>query len=227
MTTNSNYNVLVIGDHGVGKTSFINRFINDSFVFKENSKSFTVGVNDNYKKINLSNDEKVLDEKVLKVIDTDGDIKTNSTSFKNACKTAHGVIIVYDITNKTSFENVSEWLKKIKDYNIMPDTVIYLIGNKSDLDNKRGLDNKRQVQSKDATEWPNNNLISYKTSVYETSVKNNTINHIFPTQNKSLTDESRTLIKQKKIDHIFTNIAEQIKNAKQLSRPDPSCCSIS
>jgi small GTP-binding protein len=208
MTTNSNCNILVIGDSGVGKTSFITNN------FTEKSTSYTLGVNYYYKNIQLSNGNKI----VLKVIDTDGNIDTNSISFKNACITVNGVIIVYDITNKTSFDNVSKWLIKIQKYKIMDDTIIYLIGNKSDLI-KSDL-NKREVSSEDAIKWTKENLEIYKPSIYETSVKVNSIDHIF-------NSIKETSVKVNSIDIIFNDIAKQIKDHKQKPRPEPSCCSIS
>jgi small GTP-binding protein len=194
MTTNPQYNILVIGNSGVGKTSIINRFINNYFT--EKLISVTFGVSNHNKPIKLSDND---EEKIsLNVIDTDGNVKTNSTSFKNACKTANGVIIVYDITNLNSFNNVSEWLKKIKEYNIMDDTVIFLIGNKSD---------KKKRQVKDYSTTNEIILLNTELKLYETSAKENP--------------------KVNSIDHIFNYIAKQIKSADQKSRPEPSCCSIS
>ena len=52
----------------------------------------------------------------------------------NYAKNTRGCFIVYDITNKTSFENIGKWLNKVpKDNNI----TICLVGNKSDLTKKR------------------------------------------------------------------------------------------
>lgn len=49
---------------------------------------------------------------------------------------ALGALFVYDVTDRSSFENVSSWLNDIERYSCT-DTVIHLIGNKSDLRNSR------------------------------------------------------------------------------------------
>ncbi|KAG1254224.1 hypothetical protein G6F68_010953 [Rhizopus microsporus] len=48
------------------------------------------------------------------------------------CRDAKGVFIVYDITSRSSFENVQSWLKDIR-YHTDPNVVIMLVGNKADL----------------------------------------------------------------------------------------------
>mmetsp|Transcript_24926 Transcript_24926/g.24392 ORF Transcript_24926/g.24392 Transcript_24926/m.24392 type:complete len:83 (-) Transcript_24926:290-538(-) len=51
-------------------------------------------------------------------------------------KGSHAVILAYDITKRTSFENIHEWLKEIKD-NADLEVLIYLVGNKEDLAEQR------------------------------------------------------------------------------------------
>jgi Ras-related protein Rab-1A len=52
---------------------------------------------------------------------------------------AHGIIIVYDITDRESFDNVKQWLNEIDRY-ACENVNKLLVGNKSDLDSKRQVD---------------------------------------------------------------------------------------
>ena len=47
-----------------------------------------------------------------------------------------GALLIYDITNRRSFENCAEWLSRLKD-NSLEDIIIMLVGNKTDLEDKR------------------------------------------------------------------------------------------
>ena len=51
---------------------------------------------------------------------------------------ADGVIVVYDITNRSSFDHLSTWLKEVED-NIGSDCQLMLVGNKSDLSHNRAV----------------------------------------------------------------------------------------
>lgn len=53
-------------------------------------------------------------------------------------KNAHAIILTFDITNKTSFLSLPNWLKEIKD-KIPENTYIIVAGNKLDMENKRYL----------------------------------------------------------------------------------------
>lgn len=70
-------------------------------------------------------------------------------------------MIVYDITNKKSFENVTSWLNECKEM-CSKDILIILVGNKTDLDGKRVV---TQKEGKDLAE--ENNLFFYETSALD------------------------------------------------------------
>lgn len=52
-------------------------------------------------------------------------------------RSAQGVILVYDVTNRSSFENIQNWIKEVNLYSTVPDCKMMLVGNKIDLEEKR------------------------------------------------------------------------------------------
>ena len=117
------YKLLIIGNSAVGKSCMLMRFSENQFT--ENFYN-TVGVDFKLKEIELKG--KTVR---LQIWDTAGQDKfrTITTSYY---KGAHGIMIVYDITDRQSFENVSEWMEEIENY-AQKNVNILLIGNKNDL----------------------------------------------------------------------------------------------
>ena len=121
-------NIITLGNSAVGKTCFIIRFSDDTF--RQNYLA-TFGMDFRIKQIELENG------KICKVYfyDTAGQEKFKSISL-NAIKNANGVLLMYDVTNKISFDSISEWMKNIKEEK--GDTFpVVLVGNKIDLKEKR------------------------------------------------------------------------------------------
>jgi Ras-related protein Rab-11A len=118
---------VLIGDSATGKSNILNRYTKDQFSL--NTKS-TVGVEFGAKSLTFK-------EQIIKaqIWDTAGQERYKSVT--NAYyKNAKGAFIVYDITNKQSFENVDSWLTELK-AKADNDVVIFLIGNKIDLESYR------------------------------------------------------------------------------------------
>ena len=120
--------IIIIGESGVGKTCIIKRFVYDehnSNEFPTSSLSFAT------KNINVS-ENGVEEEIKLEVWDTVGQEKYKAMAqifFKNS----NAVILVYDITNKESFEQLKNyWIDKINEYN-SNDLTLAVAANKSDL----------------------------------------------------------------------------------------------
>ena len=119
--------VIIIGDSGVGKTNIMSKFLKNKFM--EESKA-TVGVEFGSKLFDL-NGHKIK----AQIWDTAGQEKYKSIT--NAYyKGAKGAFVVYDITNKNSFDNADNWLNNLRASADKKCSII-LIGNKSDLENKR------------------------------------------------------------------------------------------
>ena len=119
--------VVVVGDSGVGKTNLIKRFISNTF--SANTKA-TVGVEFLYKSYKIN-------EQAFKVEiwDTAGQERYKSITAAYY-KGAKGALVVYDTTQKSSFENVDKWMTEIKERG-SPDIKIMLVGNKIDLVDER------------------------------------------------------------------------------------------
>lgn len=119
--------LMLIGDSGVGKSSLLLRFSDDSF---DMNCTPTIGIDFKLRTIEL--DQKKIK---LQLLDTAGQerFKTITTAhYRNAM----GILLVYDITNEQSFKNIEEWLKNIEKHTSQPVNKI-LIGNKTDLSAQR------------------------------------------------------------------------------------------
>jgi len=135
LTTASNevrFKIGLVGESGVGKSCLLVRWVDNDF-FTEDDK-FTIGVDYKFKSV------AVKDKNVkLQIYDTAGQerFRTVTASFYRG---AHGILLVYDITDKETFgTRMEEWLKEIKNYT--PDnTPIVLVGNKIDIGEKRAVD---------------------------------------------------------------------------------------
>ena len=128
--------VILIGDSGVGKTNIFNRFLNNEFL--ENSKT-TIGVEFGYH-IYEQGEYKLK----VQLWDTAGEerFRSMTTTYYRGCK---GVLIVFDVTNRKSFENVDSWLTLAKN-NSSAIVSVLLIGNKSDLNEIRQVSTKEAEQ---------------------------------------------------------------------------------
>ena len=122
------FKVLTLGDSSVGKTSFIVKFIEDKFILNYIA---TVGLDYKHKEINLKDGKTV----GLRIFDTAGQERFKAISF-NFIKNADGIILIYDISNKETFQSVRGWIESI--HNLASETLsIILVGNKCDLEQKR------------------------------------------------------------------------------------------
>jgi len=121
------FKLLLIGDSGVGKSNMLLRFADD--VYRDNLES-TIGVD-------FKICSQIVDGKTVKmqIWDTAGQerFRTIAASYYRG---AHGIIVVYDVTDRTSFENVRMWMQEIEKY-VRGDVSRLLVGNKSDLSSKR------------------------------------------------------------------------------------------
>jgi Rab family, other len=143
--------LIVVGDSGTGKSSLLHRFVED--VFSEDQTQ-TIGVEFGAKVVQL------LGKKIkLQIWDTAGQERYKSVT-RSYYRGAVGCLIVYDITNRGSYEHVSTWLNDVRQL-AGKDVVVMLIGNKSDLANSE----KRVVSHNEASLLAQENgLMHFETS---------------------------------------------------------------
>uniref|UniRef100_A0AAZ3P685 Ras-related protein Rab-13 n=1 Tax=Oncorhynchus tshawytscha TaxID=74940 RepID=A0AAZ3P685_ONCTS len=103
------FKLLLIGDSGVGKTCVLFRFSDDAF---NTTFISTIGIDFKIKTVELQG-KKIK----LQIWDTAGQERfhTITTSYYRG---AMGIMLVYDITNAKSFENISKWLRNIDEVHI-------------------------------------------------------------------------------------------------------------
>ena len=120
--------ILTLGDTSVGKSSIVLRFSDNKFDDKIFS---TIGIDFKTKYIKLDK----FSVKVL-IWDTAGQEKFQNIA-KQYYKGANGVLLIYDISNRKSFERIDFWLKELKENNRIDELFLYLVGNKIDMEDKR------------------------------------------------------------------------------------------
>jgi Ras-related protein Rab-1A len=131
------FKLLLIGDSGVGKSSLLMRFAEDTY-----SPDFisTIGVDFRVKTVKIGEDRLR-----LQLWDSAGQerFRTITSSYYRG---AHGIILVYDVGQRSTFNHLESWLGEIDRY--AHQALILVIGQKSDLP-----DCKRQVSHEEAKHW--------------------------------------------------------------------------
>lgn len=130
------FKVVLIGDSGVGKSNLLSRFTRNEFSLESKS---TIGVEFATRSIQV-------DGKTIKaqIWDTAGQERYRAIT-SAYYRGAVGALLVYDITKHTTFENVSRWLKELRDH-ADANITIMLVGNKCDLKHLRSVDTQEAQQ---------------------------------------------------------------------------------
>ena len=197
------FKVLLLGNSNAGKSSLFLRFVddiwNDTFVP-------TIGVDFKIKTFDI-------DEKKIKmqIWDTAGQER-----FKNIIASyyrgAHGILLIYDVTDKDSFKNLSNWLIEIEK-NASKNVLKVLIGNKSDLEDKRVVTYNQGKEFAD----------TYGLKFIETSAKKNlNVTEAFETLGRELMAASD----DKRINKQKPNKKVTVSNAQDLTpeQQKKGCC---
>eukprot|EP01129_Flabellula_baltica_P005503 TRINITY_DN19_c1_g1_i1.p1 TRINITY_DN19_c1_g1~~TRINITY_DN19_c1_g1_i1.p1 ORF type:complete len:202 (+),score=46.52 TRINITY_DN19_c1_g1_i1:48-653(+) len=121
------FKILVIGDSSVGKSSLLLRFADGDF--NSNFLS-TIGVDFKLKTIEVGNSPVK-----LQIWDTAGQERFRNIT-RSYYRGAHGIMLVYDVTNEESFANIDYWLKEVDKF-ASPNVHKILVGNKNDLVDER------------------------------------------------------------------------------------------
>ena len=187
----------------VGKTCVIKRYIEGDF--SENEMS-SIGVD--FKTKQLEIDEQYIK---LQIWDTAGHEKfrTLTTSYY---KSAQAIIILYDITEKSSFENIKFWLVEIDKF-AKQGVLKILVGNKKDLEEKR------QVSTEEAESLAVQNGIKF----IEVSAKNNiNIEILFQDIVKTLMQRHLNAINENPFMSGANNTV--LKNNQIIEKKKKKCC---
>ncbi|XP_077282990.1 ras-related protein Rab-37-like isoform X1 [Arctopsyche grandis] len=151
-TVGIGFTVMLLGDSGVGKTCLLVRFRDGTFL--GGNYISTVGI-DFRNKVVAVDGSKVK----LQIWDTAGQERFRSVTHAYY-RDAHALLLLYDVTNKTSFDNIRAWLGEIREY-AQDDVVIMLLGNKCDSGSDREV--RREEGERLARE--------YRVAFMETSAK--------------------------------------------------------
>ena len=194
-------NLITLGDGQVGKTSLILRYTNDYF---GNNYIATIGFDYKFKNEKLKNGEEI----TVKIFDTAGQEKYRSLA-ANFLKKADGIILVYDITYKISFENLNKWLKDINEN--AKGLPIVLIGNKTDLEENR------EVSKEEGNEFAKK--INEEIEFYEASCKTG----------ENFKEAIRFLVEKIYKKYQGKNMAEESiiikkENKNKNNKKDKKCC---
>jgi len=143
--------LLMIGDSGVGKSCLLLRFSDDSFT---TSFITTIGIDFKIKTIELEG-KRIK----LQIWDTAGQerFRTITTAYYRG---AMGILLVYDVTDEVSFQDIHNWMKNIEQH-ASENVNKILIGNKCDMDSGKVISTQMGQQLAD----------NYDVSFFETSAK--------------------------------------------------------
>ena len=146
------YKILLLGDSTVGKTCFLLRYTDDTFL---DMHMATIGLDYRLKTMILD------DHKIVKIQlwDTAGQDKFRAIT-RNYYKGARGIILIYDVTNVKSYENIKKWINEIKE-EISEKVSIVLVANK--IDNIA----ERKISKEQGEKLAND----YEVAFFETSAK--------------------------------------------------------
>jgi small GTP-binding protein len=125
------FKVAVIGDHNVGKTTLVKRFVDDTF---QPNVAPTLGV-DFYSRV-LEGVEEGVNVR-LQFWDTAGAEKYNSL-VSTVFRGASAVIVCFDITNASTFAHVEGWVRDAKQH-CQPQAYFMLVATKADLEEVRAV----------------------------------------------------------------------------------------
>ena len=211
---NTEYDYLLklklLGDSGVGKTSLIQRFVDntfkDSFINALPREEFGI------KKINtMGYDVK------LQIWDTPRQERF-STIASNHMRGAHGVIIIFDLTNVDSFINLSKYIDDVR-YSYAENTQIIIVGSKCDLLSERKID---EEEVREFVESLHDRTIK---GPYIISAKENIgVNEIFEEMAKLYL--CKIDIKPRMVEEKISSSSEKISSSSLGKKPGSDGCNI-
>ena len=196
MSDNLTFKVLTLGESSVGKTCILRRYVEGQFFKNQLS---TIGIDFKSKTLQIGNHEIR-----LKIWDTAGEERfRNITS--QYYKGAEGIILVFDLTKKESFDKINDWMKQIKVNTQSDEIAIVLLGNKKDIVNERVV----------SFEEGNERAGEYGIKYFETSALDGT------GIDEAIQNLSEEIMKKKKIDFEKNNF---VLGKQKVVKNKDGCC---
>lgn len=127
------FKVIIIGNSGVGKTCFLKRYTDDTF---QSDYISTIGVDFKIKTFLIENEVVK-----LQIWDTAGQERFSAIT-KSYYRGAHGIIVIFDLSNENSFKSLEGWFKKIGE-NASSACEVVLLGSKVDLKEEISVDDQK------------------------------------------------------------------------------------
>lgn len=170
------FKIIITGDSFVGKSCLLGKLINDRF---DIDYVRTIGVDYMSKLVKYTIGNTRLNIR-MNLWDLSGR-DSYKTIIRSYYKDCHGVILMYDINNKESFDNITSWINEIQNYRHDMNHITVLIGNKLDLPgvvDNFGTVHKREVSYDQGKDF----AVKHGMIFYETSIKDGThVNEMFDT----------------------------------------------
>ena len=191
--------LIIIGDSGVGKTNFIFQFTEGKFSPLHVS---TVGFDFKSKTVKLPKSKK---NAKITVYDTAGQERYMALN-KNLFQKVQGIILMYDLTERESFENLRKWLNLVNQ--TVSNKTIILVGNKLDLANESRIVSEEEAQKL----ADDNNILFFEGS----GSSGQNVEKIF----KTIGDKIYTKLMNDRNENLSNSIELNKKSEKQ----EKKCC---
>ena len=196
--------IILLGDAGVGKTNFIHKYVSGKF---SERYATTLGIDCKSKICTLPNSKKKVKVNLWDTAGQERYMSINKLFFQRV----QGIILMYDITSRSSYEQLSKWVQIIKKETYK--TPVILVGNKLDQE-----DDKRIVREKEGLQFAkDNDFLFRETSAFNGQNINNVINDLCEKIVKLLEVESGMIFNE--FDLITVS-----KMAKKDEEAGSKCC---
>ena len=204
---NIEFEVILVGESNVGKTSIFKKFIDDTF-----SDTLACTINIDYKVKSIKINENLIVD--LKIYDTAGQEKFKALT-KKYYQNSNGVILVFDLTDENSFTKLNKWVNDINDN--AGNVEVILVGNKSDLENRKVSETKAQIFAKEK-----------KMKYIETSAKEGKnilllFEELIIGMNKRKNDESSSIPEMGSVNYSYLVKRTEL-NKKMKCEKESKCC---
>ena len=199
-SNNYQFKIILLGESGVGKTSILSCYMEEKF---KSDRPCTINADFKIKSLKIDQSTSVK----LTIWDTAGQERYKSLT-RHYFKDAHGVILIYDVADRRSFEGLDKWLEEIKNNMLKDGVSIILIGNKIDLP-------FRNVTKEEGESFANKNDLLY----LETSSKEGTnIEKVFEMISKDIISNKNIF------DSNYSSPHESLRAVRGSRTNQAKCC---